>query len=217
MMRCPSCSRVQDARLVCMNCGAPLGAELDCFAALGLPRKLVIDTARLEQAYHELGRRTHPDRFANSAASIRSASLRSTALLTRAYRTLREPVSRGLYWLGLHGHKLAENNKSVPPEMAALVFEVQEQLGELRDARTGGDNEASELAVAVGERRAELQAAMDGMQSELERNFVQWDDSGNEKNPDLLTADLKTILSKIAYLRTLIRDVDRELETARAA
>ena len=53
--------------------------------------------------------------------------MRATALLTRAYRTLRDPLSRGLYWLELHGEKLAENNQRVPPELAELVFEVQER------------------------------------------------------------------------------------------
>ena len=33
----------------------------------------------------------------------------------------------------------------------------------------------------------------------------------------MLTLELKTILSNIAYLRTLIRDVDRALENTKAA
>ena len=53
-------------------------------------------------------------------------------LLTRSYRTLRDPVARGLYWLEQNGEKLAENNKRVPPEVAELVFEVQEQLAEMQ-------------------------------------------------------------------------------------
>ena len=36
--------------------------------------------------------------------------------------------------------KLAENNKRVPAELAELVFEVQEQLGELRQAHNGSAN-----------------------------------------------------------------------------
>ena len=42
------------------------------------------------------------------------ASLSATALLTRAFRTLRDPVSRGLYWLELHNEKLASDNKRGP-------------------------------------------------------------------------------------------------------
>ena len=119
---------------LCSECGAPLAAELDYFAALGVPRRLTIDPKQIENLYHELGRRVHPDRFASRASAVRDASLNATALLTRAFRTLRDPVSRGLYWLELQGEKLATDNQRVPPELAELIFEVQETLEELRDA-----------------------------------------------------------------------------------
>lgn len=194
----------------------PVASDLDYFTALGFPRKLSIDIAALESAYHELGRRIHPDRFASSAANVRALSLSGTALLTRSYRTLRDPVSRGLYWLELHGEKLAENNKSVPPELAETVFEVQEQLADLRSA--SGDAIA-ELRSEIEKRRAELAAMMDDLGTQLARNFSAWDASpeSNGKDNRALVTELKTILSKIAYLRTLLRDVDRGLETLRAA
>src|ERR1700752_3473609 len=132
MLQCPSCARQSEPRLTCPECGAPLGAELDLFAALGVARKLALDPHELERIYHEAGRRIHPDRFATGTPAVRQASLKSTALLTRSYRTLRDPVSRGRYWLELIGEKLAENNKRVPSELAGMVFEGQGPLGELR-------------------------------------------------------------------------------------
>ena len=51
-----------------------------------------------------------------------------------AYRTLRDPVARGRYWLELHGEPLGRDNKRVPPALAAEVFETQEKLEELRAA-----------------------------------------------------------------------------------
>src|SRR5215467_5752427 len=134
--QCPSCARLQEPRLFCSQCGTPLAGELDYFAALGLPRRLTLDLSQLETLYHNLGRRLHPDRFANSAAAIREASLSATASLTRAFRTLRDPVSRGLYWLELHNEKLASDNKRVPPELAEMIFEVQETLSELREGQS---------------------------------------------------------------------------------
>jgi molecular chaperone HscB len=221
MIKCPSCARPQEPRLICDQCGAPLPvpADLDCFSALGFPRKLTVDTSALEAAYHELGRKIHPDRFASSPPNVRALSLSGTALLTRSYRTLRDPISRGLYWLELNGEKLADNNKQVPPELAETVFEVQEQLADLRGA--GGDA-AIELRSEIEKRRAELSSTMDDMGAQLARNFSGWDASigSNGGNPDYrktLVAELKTILSKIAYLRTLLRDIDRGLETLKAA
>jgi molecular chaperone HscB len=212
MIQCPACGQRQEPRLICEGCGVPLGADLDCFAALGLSRKLVIDSGALERVYHDLSRRIHPDRFAQGSPRIRDASLRSTALLTRAYRTLRDPVARGLYWLELRGDKLAEGNKSVPPELAELVFEVQDELSELRDAPASG---VAALRDRTTARRAELETSMSALQADLFRNFQRWDAGAADEQK--LVAELKAVLSKIAYLRTLIRDVDRELENLKAA
>ncbi len=212
-LQCPSCGGQQEPQLICRQCGAPLPAELDCFAALALPRRLTIDPSALEERYHELGRRVHPDRFASSAPRVRAASLAGTALLTRSYRTLRDPASRGLYWLELNGEKLAENNKQVPPELAETVFEVQEQLAELRGAPAGQDGA---LRREVEARRDELGASMDELREKLAYNFARWDESDGSDRAELV-AELKSVLSKIAYLRTLIRDVDRELESPKAA
>ena len=170
--------------------------------------------AALERIYHDLSRRIHPDRFASRDSRIRDASLRATALLTRSYRTLRDPTQRGLYWLELNGEKLGDNNKRVPPDLAELVFEVQEQLASMHDASAD-----SGLVTDVEKRRGELQATMDETVAELERNFIRWDQISPEtaQNRTMLTTELKAILSKIAYLRTLIRDVDRALENSKAA
>jgi molecular chaperone HscB len=212
MIECPLCGRRQEPSLICAECGSPLAAPLDCFAALGLPRKLTIDLDALERRYHELSRKIHPDRFASKGPKVRDASLRATATLTRSYRTLRDPVARGLYWLELNGEKLAENNKRVPPELAELVFEVQEQLAEMQ---LSSDPEAAlERATEIAARRIELQFKMDERLAELDRNFAKWDQSADQK---MLTLELKTTLSNIAYLRTLIRDVDRALESTKAA
>jgi molecular chaperone HscB len=216
MVQCPSCARLSEPRLVCPQCGGPLPAETDSFAALGLARKLVIDPSALEHAYHDLSRKIHPDRFAQSPVRVRDASLRGTALLTRSYRTLRDPVSRGLYWLELNGEKLNRNNNRVPPELAELVFEVQEQLAELRAARSGGSARSRELADALTHRRSEVAARLEQAVSELHRNFERWD-AHNGGDAALLIADLKAILSQIAYLRTLLRDLDGELENAQVA
>jgi len=208
--QCPSCARLQEPRLFCSECGAPLAVELDYFATLGLPRRLTIDPKQLENLYHELGRRVHPDRFANSANALREASSTATALLTRAFRTLRDPVSRGLYWMELHGEKLATANQRVPSELAELIFEVQETLEELRSSETAGDPNKTSLRNQVVERRQAVDGCLRSALSELAINFGKWDFDVSDRFS--LIVQLKGILSRINYLRTLIRDIDRELE-----
>src|ERR1700732_4776045 len=122
MIECLPCGSRQEPSLICAECGSPLAAPIDCFAALGLPRRLTIDLDAVERRFLALSSKMQPDRFAAKAPKMRDASMRATATLTRSYRTLRDPVARGLYWLELNGDKLSENNNRVPPDLAALVF-----------------------------------------------------------------------------------------------
>ena len=209
MIKCPSCAAQIAPQLVCSQCGAPLPHDLDCFAALGIPRSLTIDPGQLETAYHELSRKVHPDRFATKSAALRDWSLRATSLLTRAYRTLRDPVGRGLYWLELNGDKLSDNNNRVPPDLAELVFEVQEQLEELPR------NPSCESRREIESRRLALQSTLNDANARLAENFGKW--NGGRTDRKALTDELKSVLSRIAYLRTLIRDVDRALEETSAS
>ena len=134
--------------------------------------------------------------------------MRNTAKVNRAYSTLRDPIERGEYWLTLQGEKLGANNNRVPPELAELVFEVQEKLEEFRAAR--GGNGAAELRRDISAAHAELLERQSVLLGQLDENFVRWDAAAAE--PAVLSRELKAILSALAYLRTLTRDVEKELE-----
>jgi hypothetical protein len=94
----------------------------------------------------------------------------------------------------------------------------------LRDA--SGDA-VTELRSEIEQRRAEIASSIDELGVQLGRNFSKWDASPNQSGnsngdgrKDVrkdLVAELKTILSKTAYLRTLLRDIERGLETLQAA
>lgn len=206
-VRCAHCGVVHTVQPFCPQCDTIqlLPADLDYFAILGLERRLMIDRDGLDRRYFELSRRLHPDRYQTGSPQTRIASLGNTAALNRAYRTLRDPVERGVYWLGLQGESLGANNNRVPPDLAALVFEVQEKLEALRDR---DESTASRMDEVRGI-RAELGARTDVLLQLLNENFSHWDAGG--ENRATLTTDLKRSLSAIKYLRTLIRDVDKAL------
>jgi molecular chaperone HscB len=196
---CPACNAIQ-----------PLPDQADYFQVMGIPRRLGVDVAALQERYYELHRRLHPDRFQTSAQEARVASLRNTAAVNRAYRTLRDPVDRGLYWLMLQGESLGANNNRVPPDLAELVFELQEKLEELRSARTS-NGAAAALAHDIATAHTELLERQDTLMKQLEENFARWDTAATDAQA--LTRELKTTLSALAYLGTLIRDVEKALET----
>ena len=204
---CLHCGKPADEQLVCSGCGVAesFAHESDYFGVFDLPRRLGVDLADLERRYYALSRRLHPDLFHDRPPAEQTASLRMTALVNRAYRTLKDPVQRALYWLELHGESLGRDNERVPPALAARVFEVQEQLEELRAARKAGDGAAETQAMASV--REELRGDLDGCEARLARNFERSD--GAEA-----LAETKRILSELHYVRTLLRDVDREMGAA---
>ncbi len=210
---CLHCGKPAADQLVCSGCGpvAPTSrdsAETDYFSLFSLPRRLTIDLADLERRYYALSRELHPDLFSDRPPAAQVASLRMTALVNRAYGTLKDPVARALYWLELHGESLGRDNERVPPTLAARVFEVQEQLEELRAARRAGQGEVEHAAVETI--RDGLRGDLDAVETRLAESFACGDESGNGAAAAAL-AETKTILSEIHYLRTLLRDVEKGL------
>jgi len=185
---------------VCPHCEAPqpLPPGSDLFTVLGLPRKLVLDTDDLERRYHAGARALHPDRHQTAEPRARELSERASAVLNRAYRTLRDPVARGRYWLELHGSPLHVDNKEVPAALAADVFETQEQLEDLRTSPT------PERHAEVRRVRDALAARLRGLKDDLSGLYA-------GANGDGLLGELKRRLSEIAYLRTLLGDIDSAL------
>src|SRR5258707_10777792 len=89
---CPQCTKILS-----------LPRRADYFSFLGLPRKLNIDAADLDQRFRALSRQFHPDYFYNATTAERRASLERSSYLNDAYRTLREPAVRVEYLLKLEG------------------------------------------------------------------------------------------------------------------
>ena len=195
---CWRCSERVGLSAFCVSCAAPqpIAADVDHFALLGLPRRLDLDRADLERRYHDASRRVHPDRHQTASTEEQTLSLAASAAVNRAYRTLRDPIARGRYWLELHGDPIGADNNRVPPELAELVFAVQEQLADVR----AGHGDAAAVAAARDALASRLASLVAGLDDRYARH-------GAAHDPPAL-ADLKRALSAIAYVRTLLRDVD---------
>jgi len=203
---CWHCSRRTGLELVCLHCEAPqpLPAATDFFTVLGLPRRLGVDRQDLDDRYHSASRAIHPDRHQTAGERDRALSLAASAAVNRAYRTLRDPVARGRYWLELHGSPLGDRNNQVPAALAALVFETQEQLEALRSSGRA----AAERQQVEGV-RGELDERVRALTADLDARYAAWD-AGDPRAPEVL-AELKRRLSEIAYLTTLLDDVEETL------
>jgi molecular chaperone HscB len=175
----------------------PITPDVDLFAVLGLARRLAVDLEDLERRYHAASRDVHPDRYQTAGARDLELSVAASAAVNRAYRTLKDPVARGRYWLELHGQRLGDDGPHVPPEIAAEVFATQEKLEELRGARGAAAealrNEVRALRDAFDQRVRDLR---DTLARDYERAAA----------PSL--DELRRRLSEIAYLRTLLGDIE---------
>jgi len=104
---------------------------MDHFARLGLPAALDLEPATLDRAYFALQRQWHPDRFANRPAEERARSSTEAAALNDAYRTLKDPLSRAVYFAGLRGVELPGDGKTIDdPDLLMEAMEAREALHE---------------------------------------------------------------------------------------
>jgi molecular chaperone HscB len=177
---------------------------MDYFEVFALPRVLGIDLAALEKTFHELSRRYHPDYFTTAPPAEKTQSVRMTALLNDAYRTLRNPVRRVDYLLSLYGFK--SDGSKVPQSLLMEVFEINEQLEEVKAGRAGVE-EADSLRAQIKEKRERFDA-------ELQQSALAWDDliKSGAGEPALKEhlAKLAEILSESSYIRNLEKELEGE-------
>jgi molecular chaperone HscB len=214
---CSTCHERSIGTHFCASCGKMLqpSAGTDYFATFGLPRKLTIDVALLEQKFLQLSWKLHPDNFVSAPESDRELSLKRSSELNDAYRVLRDPVARVEYLLGIEGERVeGEKKQQAPPELLEEVFELNESLDELREAKESGSD-------LIG-LKSRLESAEDSFEEKLTEVDLQlqsvakdWDmevdanaEYGTRKK---LFARMNELLNRRSYIRNLVTNVGKEL------
>jgi molecular chaperone HscB len=129
---CWSCKGpVAEGAPFCAVCGAvqPPG-QADHFARLGLESAFDLDTDELDRRYFELQRLLHPDRFATKAPSEKVLSQQQATSLNEAYETLKDPLSRADYLIGLGGGGGTAEVGVPDGELLQESLELREALAE---------------------------------------------------------------------------------------
>ena len=129
---------------------------MDHFARLGLPAALDLEPATLDRAYFALQRQWHPDRFVAKPPDERARASAEAAALNDAYRTLKDPLSRAIYFATLKGIELPGDGKTIDdPELLMEVMDAREELHEASSVA-----EVDALATFA---REDLQKALAGL------------------------------------------------------
>jgi molecular chaperone HscB len=169
----------------------------------------------LEQKFLQLSWKLHPDNFTSAAPEEREISLRQSSELNDAYRTLRDPVARVEYLLAIEGARVEGKNKQqAPPELLEEVFELNESLDELREAKSsGGDIAALKRRLQAAE--TSFQGKLGGIDGELRVVGKEWDKGIDENADDAgkkdIMARLNELLNRRSYIRNLVVNVQKEL------
>ena len=207
----------------------------DYFSFFGLSRKLNIDLTALEREFYKLSRRLHPDVYARSSEQEQGWSIEQSSMLNDAYRTLRDPVDRTEYLLGLEGVKLEEQSKQatdaarasggekkqvVPPDLLEEVFELNMQLEEMRMAKKTGETDIDAIE-SLRTAKKNFETRLEASQSELKKLWDEWDavvdreSSGAavpEEDRKRVRDKMVDALNRRSYIRNLVRDVNTALE-----
>ena len=204
---CPACGKIQ-----------PLPRGTSYFAFFGLPEKLQIDSEALEQQFHKLSWKLHPDNFMRAGEFERNLSLERSSELNDAYRALRDPLTRVEYLLAHKGmRKEGAAKQQAPPELLEEVFELNESLDELREARAAGEDLAA-LRARLESAEKDFQDKLEEVDEELDRIRKEWDAAvesrADQAAQQKLMARMNEILNRRSYIRNLVASVAKELADA---
>ena len=210
---CPQCTKI-----------LTLARQGDYFTFLGVPRKLNLDVADLEQRFRALSRQFHPDYFYNATPAERRASLERSSYLNDAYRTLRQPIPRVEYLLSVEGmdrrrsergDAAAEPDQKVPPALLEEVFALNEELDAVRELRSSGAP-ADEWKGRLQTAREPIEHKRSEHEAQLEALFAKWDEvvdrgAGEDDRRQVLHALRERMLER-NYIQNLLAGIERELE-----
>jgi molecular chaperone HscB len=187
----------------------------DHFSLFSLPRKLWIEMSTLEQKFLQLSWKLHPDKFVNASPDEQELSLKRSSELNDAYRVLRDPVARVEYLLEIESmRKEGEHKQQAPPELLEEVFELNESLDELREAKSSGADLAS-LKVRLESAAKNFQDKLGQVDAELQTAAKQWDAAVDANAGDAdrkaIMVRLNELLNRRSYIRNLVTNVQKEL------
>jgi molecular chaperone HscB len=216
---CWNCKGAVSGTHFCGACGKiqPLPAGMDYFAFFGLPRKLTIEPGALEGQFHMLSWKLHPDNFVRASEFERNLSLQRSSELNDAYRTLREPLTRVEYLLEfLNVRKEGTTKQQAPPELLEEVFELNESLDELREARASGESaQMPQLRAKLEAAQHKFESSLADVDQELAKVSADWDAaldaSADEAAMKKLMERMNEILNRRSYIRNLVNGVRQEL------
>ena len=135
----------------------------DYFALFQLKPQFKIDRQALESAYLTVQQKVHPDMHAQASDSDKRVSMQLSALANSAYRTLMNPIQRGLYMCAKNGvDPQLETNTAMPAQFLMQQMEWREALDDVRGQPSKLDDLYKEVEQTRASLLKEVEATIDG-------------------------------------------------------
>ncbi|XP_075983666.1 iron-sulfur cluster co-chaperone protein HscB-like protein, mitochondrial [Anticarsia gemmatalis] len=131
-LACWSCGKDvknTESHLFCGNCKVLQEPDKknNYFNIMGVKETYDLDETELAKKYKELQKYLHPDKFANREQKEQEISAQYSSLVNEAYKTLLEPLARGVYMLRLRGKEIPENTE-VDQQFLMKIMEKNEEV-----------------------------------------------------------------------------------------
>ena len=179
---------------------ASVGVQTDLgknyFELFGLSVTFDLDVADLTARYRDLQRRFHPDRFASASEPERRLSLQLTAQVNAAFQTLKDPVARARYLLGLQGVDTGEDTDTAMD--TAFLMEQMELRESLAEAR-----EAADRHVRLENLRQRVGEEFEARSAQLRTRFME--------NSEPARRQARNLVREMQFLQKLAHEIE-ELE-----
>jgi molecular chaperone HscB len=176
------------------------------FELFGLEEKLNLDVKSLQKQFYALSRELHPDFHQGGTTAEQSQSLEAASFLNRAFLTLKDKEKRLLYVIELHLGDLSEaEKKQTPPELLMELMDVREQLEDYKHTRT--DSLRTSLLASLSDldaRIAECDRAIDDLSHQFDATTI-------PKTRNAILTQIRALMLKKNFLRSLARTIDSEL------
>ena len=158
---CPACTSVQ-----CIKCSTK---KLNHFQVMKNEVTFDVNLPSVKQHYLKLQTELHPDRFASRSKTERDYSNTQSALINRAYKTLSDPLKRGLYILGLHGYDLnPEQTETSSSDLLNEIFMMNFKVDECED-KAGLLEIQTQVIKSIDEDLADISEKFQQQQYEMAR------------------------------------------------
>ncbi len=141
---------------------ANLSASDNYFTFFGLTPRFVFDTSALDQAYLAIQKEVHPDRHASGSDAEQRLAMQMATYANGAYRTLKDPIARGLYLCQLQGVEAdLETNTAMPTQFLMKQMEWREALDDHADDLEALEQLATEVEASRSDSLRQLTNAFE--------------------------------------------------------